>query len=66
MYHFIFLSRSWASDRNELTRKLARTAIRARSLGTPLALLIFPEGTLVSNDTRPVSRKFAEKTDVVR
>ncbi|GJJ09633.1 hypothetical protein Clacol_003857 [Clathrus columnatus] len=30
MFHFIFLSRSWASDRNELARKLAQTAIRAR------------------------------------
>lgn len=65
LFHFIFLSRSWASDRSELTGKLAQTAIRARSFGTPLALLIYPEGTLVSADTRPISRKYAEKINAV-
>jgi 1-acyl-sn-glycerol-3-phosphate acyltransferase len=64
-YHFIFLARSWASDRLLLSEKLARLAARAQMRATPLALMIFPEGTLVSKDTRPVSKKFAEKSGIV-
>lgn len=65
VYHFIFLARSWASDRLLLSEKLSRLAARAQLLSTPIALMIFPEGTLVSKDTRPISKKFAEKTGIV-
>lgn len=65
IYHFIFLARSWASDRLLLSEKLSRLAARAQLLSTPIALMIFPEGTLVSKDTRPISKKFAEKTGIV-
>jgi len=63
-FHFIFLARSWASDRLVLSEKLSRLAARAQLRATPLALMIFPEGTLVSKDTRPVSKKYAEKTGI--
>jgi 1-acyl-sn-glycerol-3-phosphate acyltransferase len=65
MYHFIFLARSWALDRLLLSEKLSRLAARAQLLSTPVALMIFPEGTLVSKDTRPISKRFAEKTGIV-
>jgi len=65
-FHFIFLARHWASDKLQLSDQLSRLAARAQVLSTPLALMIFPEGTLVSNDTRPVSKKFSEKIAVVR
>ncbi|KIJ38458.1 hypothetical protein M422DRAFT_176498, partial [Sphaerobolus stellatus SS14] len=63
-YHFIFMARQWASDKLYLSDKLSALAVRAQLLSTPLALMIFPEGTLVSKDTRPISKKFAEKTGV--
>jgi len=37
-------------------------AQRAQRAGQAFALLIFPEGTLVSQDTRPLSKKYADKT----
>ncbi|KAF8591904.1 acyltransferase-domain-containing protein [Ramaria rubella] len=64
IYHFIFLARAWASDRLLLSDKLSRLATRAQLRSTPLALMIFPEGTLVSKDTRPISKKFAEKLGI--
>lgn len=63
-YHFIFLARSWVSDRFIVSDQLSRLAARAQLQSTPLALMIFPEGTLVSKDTRPISKKYAEKIGV--
>ncbi|KXN89840.1 hypothetical protein AN958_04844 [Leucoagaricus sp. SymC.cos] len=45
-FNFIFLARSWASDRVQLASQLASL------------------GTLVSKDTRPVSKKFADKMGI--
>lgn len=33
---------------------------------TPLTLILYPEGTLVSKDTRPISKKYADKLGIVR
>lgn len=65
IYHFIFVARSWASDRLILSEKLSKLAARTQLRATPLAFMIFPEGTLVSKDTRPISKKFAEKSGIV-
>lgn len=65
-YNFIFLSRSWASDRTHLAESLAWLGQRAEKQETPLTFILYPEGTLVSKDTRPISKKFADKMGIVR
>jgi 1-acyl-sn-glycerol-3-phosphate acyltransferase len=66
MYRFIFLARSWSSDKFQLARQLSKLGKKAQEEDKPFALILFPEGTLVSKDTRPVSSKYAEKMGVVR
>ncbi|KAF8528136.1 acyltransferase-domain-containing protein [Hysterangium stoloniferum] len=63
-FHFIFLARSWASDKLQLSEKLSKLAARAQLQSSPLALMIFPEGTLVSKLTRPISKKFSDKNGI--
>jgi len=71
-FNFIFLERSWAADRLNLTSRLSALAAHHMTTTTeraeddePLALIIFPEGTLVSQDTVPISQKYAEKMGLV-
>ena len=64
-FHFIFLARSWASDRLYLMKQLALLGARAQDRDTPLTFILYPEGTLVSPDTRPVSKKYADKLGIV-
>jgi 1-acyl-sn-glycerol-3-phosphate acyltransferase len=71
-FKFIFLERSWAADRLNLTSRLSAIAAHHMITTTeraeddePLALIIFPEGTLFSGDTVPVSQKYAEKMGLV-
>ncbi|KAH8110656.1 acyltransferase-domain-containing protein [Phellopilus nigrolimitatus] len=64
IFRFIFLARSWASDRSTLVATLAELGRKAQQAHTPLAFIIYPEGTLVSRDTRPVSTKFAEREGI--
>ncbi|ORY23045.1 acyltransferase-domain-containing protein [Naematelia encephala] len=86
-FRFIFLNRSWAADRDNLTKALTRLAREARdpaetaeSDGTdesasllakarhktrsPLWLLIFPEGTIPSDEERAKSVKYANREGV--
>lgn len=65
-FKFIFLARSWASDRVELATSLSKLASAAEREDNPFAFILYPEGTLVSKDTRPISRKFADKMGIVR
>ena len=65
-YNFIFLARPWASDRLHLSQSLAWLGKRAEQEDTPLTFLLYPEGTLVSKDTRPISKKYADKLGIVR
>ncbi|KAJ7597240.1 acyltransferase-domain-containing protein [Mycena floridula] len=60
-FNFIFLARSWASDRLQLASHLSTLGKEAERDHDPFAFILYPEGTLVSKDTRPISRKFAEK-----
>ncbi|EGG08946.1 uncharacterized protein MELLADRAFT_77256 [Melampsora larici-populina 98AG31] len=70
LFSFIFLNRSWASDKSSLIEHLTTMAKQTSSTSKlkpnqafeSLTLLIFPEGTLVSPLTRPISQKYAEKT----
>lgn len=64
-YRFLFLARSWSTDRDYLGRKLIKIAERAKNTDKKLALMVFPEGTLVSRDTRPLSKKYADKIGIV-
>lgn len=64
-FRFIFLARSWSEDRVQLGKSLEREARRAQESDSPFSLMIFPEGTLVSPNTRPLSKKFADKMGVV-
>lgn len=66
MYGFIFLARSWASDKFQLARQLSKLGKKAQEEDKPFAFILFPEGTLVSKHTRPISGKYAEKMGVVR
>lgn len=65
LYNFIFLARSWASDRLHLASSLSWLARRAENEDSPLTFILYPEGTLVSRDTKPVSKKYAEKLGIV-
>jgi len=63
-FKFIFLKRSWASDRLHLAASLSWLGRRAEREDSPLTFILYPEGTLVSKDTRPLSKKFADKTGI--
>ncbi|KAI0335978.1 hypothetical protein GY45DRAFT_1291537 [Cubamyces sp. BRFM 1775] len=63
-YNFIFLARSWASDRLHLSKSLSWLARRAEKEDSPLTFILYPEGTLVSKDTRPISKKYADKLGI--
>lgn len=65
IFRFIFLARSWASDRLYLAATLAKLGRKAQRREDPFALIIYPEGTLVSVETRPVSKKYADKMGFV-
>ena len=65
VFRFIFLTRSWATDKHYLVQRLAKLGRKAQLEDTPLAFIIYPEGTLVSDDTRPISKKYADKLGIV-
>ncbi|EGO00364.1 hypothetical protein SERLA73DRAFT_180941 [Serpula lacrymans var. lacrymans S7.3] len=60
-YNFIFLARSWASDRLHLSSQLSKLGKQAQQQDKPLTFILYPEGTLVSRDTRPISKRYADK-----
>jgi 1-acyl-sn-glycerol-3-phosphate acyltransferase len=64
-FRFIFLARSWAKDRALLGEHIVDVAEHAKAAKSKLSLVIFPEGTLVSKDTRPLSKKYADKCGIV-
>lgn len=59
-YNFIFLSRKWEQDRYKFKQHLDHL----KNPSDPMWLLIFPEGTNLSDVTRQKSAKWAEKTGV--
>ncbi|OCF71829.1 acyltransferase [Kwoniella mangroviensis CBS 8886] len=78
-FKFIFMNRSWATDRDNLTLALTQLGHQAQSgeedhsetsgllapkKRSPLWLLIFPEGTIVSDEERVKSVKYAEREGI--
>ncbi|CCM00886.1 uncharacterized protein FIBRA_02932 [Fibroporia radiculosa] len=64
LFKFVFLKRSWASDRLHLSNSLSWLGRQAEKRDVPLMFILYPEGTLVSKDTRPLSKKFADKMGI--
>lgn len=62
LFQFIFLNKKKTLQKSSLYK----TAQRAMQDKLPFALLLFPEGTLVSRLTRPKSASFAKTTGIVR
>lgn len=58
--HFLFISRNWAADEKQLTEHLSYF----RTIDYPLQLLIFPEGTDLSDSNKAKSHDYAEKNDL--
>ncbi|KAI8586061.1 acyltransferase-domain-containing protein [Geranomyces variabilis] len=59
-FEFIFLARKWAVDRAMMSKILHR----ALSDKLPLWLVIFPEGTVITDDTKGKTRAYAKKMDI--
>ena len=70
LWSFIFMSRKWATDQERMHYRLQKLASRHKGPMSgsqdldPMWLLIFPEGTNVSANTRKGSSKWAEKQGV--
>ena len=69
-FSFLFLSRHWETDKPRFQHRLRKlkSAHRGPLSGSadldPMWLLIFPEGTTLSENGRESSRKWAEKTGI--
>jgi 1-acyl-sn-glycerol-3-phosphate acyltransferase len=69
-YGFVFMKRNWASDKIRLQHRLRK--LKGRHGGPmagsgsldPMWLLIYPEGTNLSANTRKASKKWAEKNHI--
>ena len=70
-YGFIFMARNWAKDKSRLEHRLQ--ILNKGSHGGPLSgsagldpmwLLIFPEGTNLSENTKKASKKWADKQGI--
>ncbi|CAO3621146.1 unnamed protein product [Cunninghamella blakesleeana] len=59
-FDFIFLKRKLIDDERTIIDNLGRS----KKDGTPLWLVLFPEGTVISNGTRKRSKDFAEKNNL--
>nr|ODN88031.1 acyltransferase [Cryptococcus depauperatus CBS 7841] len=77
-FNFIFLKRSWAADKDNLALALTQLGRKCRTdtgnleisnrlpskKRPPLWLLIFPEGTIVSDEERIKSIRYAEREGI--
>lgn len=61
LFHFCFINK----DRPLAQSNLFSTAQWRKERNEPYQCLLFPEGTLYSNQTQPKSAKFAEKLGIV-
>lgn len=69
-YGFIFMARKWESDKPRLEHRLQK--LKTRHTGPmsgpqildPMWLLIFPEGTNLSINTKNISNKYGEKAGI--
>lgn len=63
-FDFIFLAQS-SSDRRLLATSLSTLGKEAESRDKPFVFILYPEGTLVSRETRPISKRYADKMGIV-
>jgi len=69
-YGFIFMSRKWVSDKPRLHHRLEKLktkrtdSVPGTRLFNPMWLLIFPEGTNLSRNTKRISDAYGEKHDI--
>ncbi|KAI7538992.1 acyltransferase-domain-containing protein [Hortaea werneckii] len=72
-YGFIFMARKWAKDQERMRYRIQKLSTQhsgpmsgkeGGSTLDPMWLLIFPEGTNISGNTRQGSRKFSEKSGI--
>ncbi|KAJ8329833.1 hypothetical protein O5D80_002026 [Batrachochytrium dendrobatidis] len=59
-FEFLFMARKWSKDKPTLQFNLTR----AKNDKLPIWLLIFPEGTVITDDTRSKSQAYAKKADI--
>lgn len=59
-YGFIFLARKWEQDKPRFIHRLSKLAAGTAE-SNPMWLLIFPEGTNLSDNGRNASKRFADK-----
>ncbi|KAI9136699.1 acyltransferase-domain-containing protein, partial [Paraphysoderma sedebokerense] len=64
-FEFIFLKRSWSLDKHNLINAMKRICSK-RQAKEPLWLLLFPEGTVWTEDTKAKSASFAKKNDLTQ
>ncbi|KAI8352079.1 acyltransferase-domain-containing protein [Blakeslea trispora] len=57
-FDFIFLKRKLASDKDTIVSNLERS----KKSNQPMWLVLFPEGTVIAEDTRKRSKAYAEKS----
>ncbi|GAA5973033.1 hypothetical protein JCM11641_000372 [Rhodosporidiobolus odoratus] len=64
LFNFIFLDRKWETDRQNFRHQLGRIARTTMDggEGEKAAVLIFPEGTITTENTQGISARYAEKT----
>ncbi|GAA5899875.1 uncharacterized protein JCM6883_006019 [Sporobolomyces salmoneus] len=70
-FGFAFLERNWGKDKVNFERQLEGMSNDCHLLGREgkeeegeLSFLLFPEGTIVTENTRGISTKFAEKSNL--
>jgi 1-acyl-sn-glycerol-3-phosphate acyltransferase len=69
-YGFIFLSRKWSTDKPRFKHRLQKLNSKHHGMLSgsqeldPMWLLIFPEGTNLSQNGRNSSRRWAEKNGI--
>ena len=56
----------WIAFGKEYTYRLNQSLKEAEKEDRPFCFVLYPEGTLVSQNTRPISKKFADKMGIVR
>ena len=72
-YGFVFMARNWAKDKSRLQHRLQKlkerhggpmSGVQGLQSLDPMWLMIFPEGTNLSANTRRLSGKWAEKQGI--
>ncbi|KAJ2990574.1 hypothetical protein HDV02_004277 [Globomyces sp. JEL0801] len=59
-FEFIFLARVWKIDQDRIVNALQKSL----NDKTPMWLLLFPEGTVICDETKERSMKYAKKIDI--